>query len=95
VNAHCCCERGANAPRSPRSPGVRRLLGIIGWLLPSAGLVLMPKCPLCLAAWIGVATGIGLSVAEATHLRLGLFVVYAAALLFLMANRVRHWIAAR
>ena len=33
-------------------------------------LILMPKCPLCLAAWITCLTGVGLSLTVASWLRL-------------------------
>jgi hypothetical protein len=40
--------------------------------------MLLPKCPLCLAAWLGLAAGIGVSAAAATCVR-GLIVVFWAA----------------
>jgi hypothetical protein len=41
------------------------------WILPSAILVLMPKCPVCLAAYIALGAGIGLSLPSAENLRVG------------------------
>jgi hypothetical protein len=45
---------------------------IAGSILPAAALVLLPKCPLCLAAWLTVATGIGFSAAGAEWVRASL-----------------------
>lgn len=53
----------------------RRLSGAAASVLPGAALVLLPKCPLCLAAWLTVVTGIGIPAAAAAHVR-GLIVVF-------------------
>ena len=42
---------------------------LAGWLLPGGLLVLMPKCPVCLAAYVAIFTGAGLSMAVAQGLR--------------------------
>jgi hypothetical protein len=60
-----------------------------GWILPSAALALMPKCPMCLVAYVALGTGIGLSVTAATYLRLGLIALSIGSLSFLAARQVR------
>jgi hypothetical protein len=77
-----CCPR-------PRGTPLRRGAKITGFLLSGATLVLMPKCPLCLAAWVTLATGIGLSAASATCLRAGLLLVCTATLLGLGLSALR------
>jgi len=60
-----CCQR-------------RKSRSLAGWLLPGGLLVLMPKCPMCLAGYVAIFTGAGLSVAVAQGLRaavIGAFVV--------------------
>lgn len=47
---------------------------LAGWLLPGGLLVLMPKCPVCLAGYVALFTGIGISLPAATWLRHGLIV---------------------
>jgi hypothetical protein len=63
------------------------------WMLPSIALALMPKCPACVAAYIALGTGIGISMPTATYLRVSLIVVCGASLAFLAARRVRRLVA--
>ena len=48
----------------------RRGKEVAPWLLPSGLLILMPKCPVCFAAYIAAGTGLGLSLPTATGLRI-------------------------
>ena len=51
-----------------------------GWLAPSLGLALIPKCPACVAAYVAALTGVGISIPFAAHLRLGVVIGCVAAL---------------
>lgn len=53
---------------------------LAGWLLPGGLLVLMPKCPVCLAGYVAVFTGAGLSVAVARGLRVAVIAGFVASL---------------
>jgi hypothetical protein len=68
-----CCMRGRASRRL-----APRLYRAAASILPAAVLALMPKCPLCLAAWLTVATGIGFSAAGAAWVR-GIIVVFCVA----------------
>jgi len=74
----------------PRTSRVQRCVDLISWILPSALVALIPKCPVCLAAYVAAWTGIGLSFPAATHLRLWLLILSAVLILFLAARTTRR-----
>ena len=82
-----CCD-AASERNTPK--WIRRLRDISAWLLPSAGLVLIPKCPACLAAYVSLGTGLSLSFSTATYLRWVLLFLCVASLLFLVAQRLER-----
>jgi hypothetical protein len=61
----------------------RRVRATSAWVLPSAILALMPKCPACMAAYVTLWTGLGLSLATATYLRWVLLSLCLTSLLWL------------
>ena len=68
----------------------RRSGEIGGWIVPGAILALLPKCPVCLAAYLMVATGISISVAAAVSLRAFLVVVCVSSLVLLGRRHIRN-----
>jgi hypothetical protein len=70
-----CCIAG----RAPH-PLARRLSVATASILPGALLVLLPKCPLCLAAWLTAATGVSFSAAGAAWLRGSMVLLWIAVL---------------
>ncbi len=98
MNAHRCCavfsggvgskktgvriaEGDAHAPSL-----TRRSLGFTAKTIPVAILAMLPKCPACIAAYVALGTGIGLSLSAATYLRLSLIIVCVASLVYLAAR---------
>lgn len=70
----CCNDRlrlRRAAPEARRSWASRLGAPILSGVL----LVLIPKCPVCLAAQVAFLTGISVSIGLASHLRMALIVV--------------------
>lgn len=77
MSAPCCqravqAEGGSGARRRPATWG--------GWALSGATLILMPKCPICVATYVALFTGVGLSLQTAARLRTALLIVSGVAL---------------
>ena len=68
----------------------RRSGEIAGWIVPGAILALLPKCPMCLAAYLMMATGISISVEAAVSLRAFLLVVSVSSLVLLGRRHIRN-----
>ena len=107
MSAHYCCVIGSSGSsgktitarttnRDPRPPTfAQRCLNVAGWLVPSVILALLPKCPICLAAYVALGTGVGLSLSTATSLRILLVILCLASLLYLIAKRGRRFMMLR
>jgi hypothetical protein len=95
--SHTCCQSPRSTGRFPvnlwRKP-VRKfwrkpppkISGLFNWMIPGAMLALVPKCPMCLAAYIALATGAGISLAAASRLRSMMIIACTAWLLFFAAR---------
>ncbi|QDV26377.1 hypothetical protein Q31a_47510 [Aureliella helgolandensis] len=77
--SHCC----ESASKDKSKPLTHKVRGFLAWLLPSVVLVMMTKCPACLAAYVALWTGLGPSLSAATNLRRAMILLGALSLLFL------------
>jgi hypothetical protein len=101
VNAHRCCmttsagieQRKAGeriTEGDPHPPSfMRRSLDLTAKFVPVVILAVLPKCPACLAAYVALGTGIGLSLTAATYVRLSLITLCVASLVFFAAKTIR------
>lgn len=67
---HPCC-----ASRTRTITSTRRATGLAGAVLSGIPLLLMPKCPLCVAAYVTLLTGASVSTATAGQLRTGILLL--------------------
>ena len=79
VRACPCRESAASPPAAAIASGragdsqvTRRTRGAAAWALPSVALALVPKCPMCVAAYLAIGGGLGVSLSTAAHLRTAL-----------------------
>ena len=61
----------------------RRARGAAAWALPSVVLALVPKCPLCIAAYLAIGGGLSVSFSTAMQLRMALVWLCWSALMLL------------
>ncbi|HTQ49397.1 MAG TPA: hypothetical protein VMJ12_01710 [Candidatus Acidoferrales bacterium] len=86
MNNLACCKIRTQTGDNTRRPASRWRRGgqIAGWLVPGATLVLLPKCPVCVAAYVALFSGVGISIAAAARLRTSLLVLCLTVLLWLV-----------
>jgi hypothetical protein len=99
----CCRTEGtpvvparlASSPLQPQPQGIltrwaRRIATLAEWAVPIFTLALIPKCPACVAGYVLLFTGIGLSFQAATAMRWTLIAFSIAALTYLLLRVARR-----
>lgn len=76
------CGHGCQGGITPK----RHSRKAFGWLVPGLVLAILPKCPMCVATYVVLFTGIGISLPTAAFLRASLIVVCVGAPAFLTAR---------
>jgi hypothetical protein len=68
----------------------RRTHGAAAWALPGVALALVPKCPLCIAAYLAIGGGLSVSFSTATQLRTALvWLCWSALMLLAVRTSIR------
>lgn len=81
MNTRPCCHGTLREHDRPRPASTWwRGVQITAWIVPGTMLVLMPKCPVCIAMDVALFTGVGISVTSACNLRAALLILCVAAL---------------
>lgn len=92
MNEFSCCDgRPASGRPIDRESPRQRPAKVASFLLSSITLILMPKCPVCVATYVALFTGLSLSTAVAGQVRMA---ICASVLAFLALTGLR-WICRR
>jgi hypothetical protein len=92
----CNLDAAPSASDSSRPAGLfRRAWRGIQWIFPAALLALIPKCPLCVAAYVALFTGVGISVSTARCIQILMAVLCLASFAYLAVRFWRRRIEAR
>ena len=84
MTTQMCCHE--TSPQGSAKSVTRRVLGTTRWIVPTAILALLPKCPMCVVGYVALATGLGISVSAAAWIRGGLLVACLGALAWFSIN---------
>jgi hypothetical protein len=101
VSTHSCCQVASSRSTHSttrariiaggRPPSLsRRCVDFAGWIVSGGMLALLPKCPVCLVAYVAIGAGVELSVSTATCLRMLLVVLCVGSLVYFSAKTIRR-----
>ena len=77
------CNIESQTNNAPPSAGFfRRVWRTIQWITPTTILIVMPKCPICVAMYVALFTGLGISIATARLIQILLAIICGGALVY-------------
>jgi hypothetical protein len=94
MNSSNCCQTKPRAGDDAHQQGtrLRRVREVVGLILPGMFLALMPKCPMCLAAYVALGTGFTLSYTSAHLLMRALTALCISTLAFCVVRRMMKYL---
>jgi hypothetical protein len=85
----CNLDPAPNSGDGKRRIGfLRRVWRGIQWAFPATLLVLIPKCPMCVVAYVAIFSGIGITVSTARWIQILMLMFCLTSLAYLA---VKHW----
>jgi hypothetical protein len=85
-----CTDHEAVAPARSWPSWLRGMVALVKWALPITTLALVPKCPMCVAAYVLLFTGIGVSLPVAAAMRWAFMALSIGAIAYLAFRAVRR-----
>jgi hypothetical protein len=76
--------------RGASAPPYRRFLNFVGWIVPTAILALIPKCPACVAGYAVIGTSVGFSLSGFAQLRLAIIILCLVSLSYVGTRSVLY-----
>ncbi|WP_144986734.1 hypothetical protein [Gimesia aquarii] len=93
MSSSCHCRTSLKETPTVGKPA-KQILPTLSCLLSGLALALMPKCPACVAAYIALFTGVGLSTPVAGYLRILLVILWSISFVFAISLIIkRRWLS--
>jgi hypothetical protein len=89
---HAGIDNRTEAIKSAGRKTISRYIEFLKMIMPAIAFTLIPKCPVCLAGYVALSTGIGLSITTATYMRIVLIIVCILSLIYFVVKHVRRFI---
>jgi len=90
MNARCCQPKIPDRDTVRHKSRWKKLGTFAKWMIPGATLVLIPKCPVCVAMYVALFTGISISVECASKLRAALLILCVAVIIGMVLLNLRR-----
>lgn len=91
MNTRSCCVPSRHSSGVAVDGRGAKAKGAARWGVPALVLFLLPKCPMCIAAYVAMLTGIGLSMEAADWRRETTVAVCVLAIIVSFTRRMRRY----
>ena len=91
----CTCSTAHKHPVTTnlqKKKNISRYIDFVKMLMPAVVFTIIPKCPICLAGYVALSTGIGLSVTTATYVRIILIILCILSLSYFVIKHIKRFI---